>query len=178
MESKAKLLGHPIHPMLITFPIGLLTTSVIFDVIGLLVNQNNAGNWHNIAFYMIGAGLIGGLAAAIFGFVDWLGIPHGTRARSIGAVHGLGNLVVVVLFGLSFFMRANDSAAPGPLAVILSFAGILLATFTAWLGGELVDRLGVGVDRGAHLAAPNSLSGRPATENAHTHSVNVNQSGD
>src|SRR5690242_289843 len=133
MESKAKLLGHPIHPMLIAFPIGLLTTSVIFDVIGLLVAQNNAATWHNIAYYMIGAGLIGGLAAAIFGYVDWQGIPSGTRASSIATVHGLGNVVVVVLFGLSFFMRANNPAAPEPLAVILSFAGILLATFTAWL---------------------------------------------
>src|SRR5258705_10959842 len=154
MESKAKLLGHPIHPMLITFPIGLLTTSVIFDVIGLLVNQNNTANWHNIAYYMIGAGLLGGLAAAIFGVVDWLGIPGGTRAKNIGAVHGLGNVVMIALFGLSFFLRSSDPAAPEPLAVILSFAGILLATFTAWLGGEMVNRLAVGVDRGAHLDFP------------------------
>ena len=81
MESKAKLFGHPVHPMLIVFPLGLLMMSVIFDVIGLVGGN---GHWRESAFWMIGAGVIGGLIAAV----------------------------------------------PG------------------WLGGELVDRLGVGVDRG------------------------------
>jgi uncharacterized membrane protein len=167
MESKAKLLGHAIHPMLVTFPIGLLTTAVIFDIIGLIFNRDNAANWHNIAYYMIAAGLVGGIAAAIFGWIDWMAIPDGTRAKRIGLVHGLGNVMVIVLYGLSWLMRISNPLAPEGLAIVLSFAGVLLATFTAWLGGELVDRLAVGVDRGAHLNSPNSLSGRPASENAH-----------
>src|SRR5689334_10121778 len=147
MESKVKLLGHPIHPMLIVFPLGLLATSFIFDIL-YLVTQT--AQWTLIAFYMMGAGIIGGLAAAIFGFLDWLAIPTGTRARQIGLLHGLGNLVIVVLFIVNWVMRRDDPSAPENTGIILSFIGIALALLTGWLGGELVDRLGVGVDRGAH----------------------------
>jgi uncharacterized membrane protein len=163
MESKAKLLGHPIHQMLIVFPLGLLSTAVIFDIITMLTNDTK---WSGIAFYLIAAGVIGGLAAAIFGFVDWLAIPGGTRAKSVGMLHGVGNIVVTVLFAISWIIRAGaaDPAAPDSMAYFLSFAAFILTAFTAWLGGELVDRLGVGVDEGAHLNAPNSLSGRPASE--------------
>jgi uncharacterized membrane protein len=93
MTSKAKLFGHPIHPMLVVFPLGLLATSLIFDVIYLATKD---AKWTNMAFYLIGAGVIGGLLAAVFGLIDWLAIPNGTRAKMIGTWHGLGNVVVVV----------------------------------------------------------------------------------
>jgi len=161
MESKAKLFGHPIHQMLIVFPLGLLATSFIFDIIHLLTNN---GQWAITAFYVIAAGIVGGLIAAVFGFIDWLGIPGDTRAKNIGLIHGLGNVVIVLLFIGSWLMRRDAPEAPSSTALILSAIGIIMALFTGWLGGELVDRLGVGVDRGAHVNAPSSLSGRPATE--------------
>jgi len=163
MESKAKFFGHPIHPMLIVFPLGLLATSFIFDII-YLVSHN--AQWASTAYYMIAAGIIGGLLAALFGLIDWLAIPGGTRAKKIGLLHGVGNVVVTGLFIVSWLMRRDDPGAPENTAIIISFLGIALATFTGWLGGELVDRLAVGVDRGAHLNAPNSLSGRPAADNS------------
>jgi uncharacterized membrane protein len=164
MESKAKFLGHPLHQMLIVFPLGLLATAVIFDVLTLLTRDPK---WTQMAYYMIGAGLIGGLVAAIFGFIDWLAIPAKTRAKRIGSFHGLGNAAVMVIFALSWLLRSTPDAVgnPGIMAYVLSFLGFGLAAFTGWLGGELVDRLSVGVDRGAHLNSPNSLSGRPASEN-------------
>jgi uncharacterized membrane protein len=109
---------------------------------------------------MIAAGVVTGLLAAPFGFIDWLGIPAGTRAKRIGAVHGIGNVVVVVLFALSWLMRGDAPRNPGALALALSFAAGALALFTGWLGGELVDRLAVGVDEGAHVDAPSSLTTR------------------
>src|ERR1041384_6352411 len=78
MQSKARFLGHPIHQMLVVFPLGLLATAVIFDLITL---GSGAPQWSRAAFYMIGAGIIGGLAAAIFGLIDWLAIPSDTRAK-------------------------------------------------------------------------------------------------
>jgi uncharacterized membrane protein len=69
----------------------------------------------------------------------------------------------VVLFIISWFMRRPNPAAPGMTAMMLGWIGIVIALFAGWLGGELVYRLNVGVDRGANLDAPNSLSGRPAT---------------
>jgi uncharacterized membrane protein len=160
MESKVKLAGHPVHQMLIVFPLGLLATAVVFDVIFLIANNSD---WTKAAYYMIGAGVVTGLAAAVPGTVDFLAIPRGTRAWRIGLVHGIGNVVVVTMFALSWYMRRENPATPPTEAVVAGMIGAGLAVFTGWLGGELVDRLGVGVDDGAHLNAPSSLTGAPAT---------------
>jgi uncharacterized membrane protein len=161
MESKAKLLGHPIHPMLIVFPLGLLATAVIFDIIGL---TRDAPYLFNAAYWMIEAGLIGGLISAVFGSIDWLAIPMGTRAKTIGLWHGVGNVIVILLFAISWWLRRPTPDNPSGGALGFSFVAVVIALGTAWLGGELVDRLGVGVDHGANMNAPNSLSKRPASE--------------
>jgi uncharacterized membrane protein len=145
--------------MLIVFPLGLLGMAVIFDIIYLVSNNSR---WTEVAYYNIGAGIITGLLAAVFGFIDWLAIPQGTRAKRIGLVHGLGNVVVVALFALSWVLRRPIPAAPPTGAVVAGLVGLILALITGWLGGELVDRLGVGVDNGANLDAPSSLSHRQA----------------
>lgn len=161
MKAKARLFGHPIHQMLIVFPLGLLGTSLVFDIIHLV---SDGEQWAVIAYWMIAAGIVSGLVAAVFGLIDWLAIPQNTRAKRIGAVHGLGNVVVVALFALSWLLRREAPGAPDGLDIGLSAAGVVLSMVTGWLGGELVDRLGVGVDEGAHVDAPSSLSGRPASE--------------
>jgi uncharacterized membrane protein len=167
MESRAKLLGHPIHQMLIVFPLGLLATAVIFDVMAYFTG---AGRWTEIAFYMIGAGIIGGLIAAVFGTADFLAIPAGTRAKRIGAIHGVGNVFVVLLFSGSWLLRWENPSDPSVLAYLCSYAGAGLALATGWLGGELVDRLGVGVDDGANLNAPSSLT---SSSNRQPHGANL-----
>lgn len=159
MESKVKFAGHPVHPMLVAFPLGLLGTAEIFDIIYLI--SGNTG-WAVAAYYMIGAGVVGGLAAALFGWIDWLGIPAGTRARRIGLWHGAGNMVVVMLFVLSWLLRGGHPAEPPTGAIVAGLSGVGLMLLTAWLGGELVFRLAVGVDGGAHLDSPSSLSELPA----------------
>jgi uncharacterized membrane protein len=161
MESKAKLFGHPIHPMLIPFPIGLLGTAVAFDLIDAADGSDGFGR---AADYMIAAGIVTGLLAALFGAIDWLAIPSGTRAKRIGVAHGLGNVAVVAAFTVAWLLRRDEPADPPAAALVLQVVGLLGALVTGWLGGELVDRLGVGVDPGAHLDAPSSLSGRPAQE--------------
>jgi uncharacterized membrane protein len=159
MESRVKFAGHPVHPMLIVFPLGLLATAVIFDII-YLVSGNT--QWTVVAYYMIGAGVIGGLGAAVFGWLDWIGIPGGTRAKRIGLWHGIGNVAVLALFAVSWVLRRDNPEAPPTGAIVAGLIGVMLAAITSWLGGELVDRLGVGVDDGAHLDAPSSLSELPA----------------
>ena len=144
MESRARLFGHPIHPILIPFPLGLLTTSVAFDVVYLLTGD---GKWSGISFWMIAAGVIGGLGAAVFGLIDWLAIPSGTRAKSVGLWHGAANVVVVALFSVSWLLRLGAPGEPGIVPIVLSLVG-------------------VGVAEGAHLNAPSSLSGRPASEDS------------
>jgi uncharacterized membrane protein len=160
MESKVKLLGHPIHPMLIVLPLGLLSAAVVFDVVYLVTNDQV---FSNIAYWNMALGIVGGLLAAVFGLLDWLNIPGGTRAKRIGLLHGGGNVVVVTLFAISWLMRLNAAGyEPSGLAYVFSFAGLALAAVTGWLGGELVDRLGVGVDDGANVDASSSLTGEPA----------------
>ena len=157
MESRAKALGHAIHPMLIPFPLGLLATAVVFDIVYLITDRPG---FAVAAAYMIGAGIIGALLAAPFGWIDWFKIPSGTRAKSIGLLHGLGNIVVVVLFAVSWLLRAGAGWEPTVWALVCSFAAVVLAVAAAWMGGELVERLGVGVDEGAGVDAPSSLSHR------------------
>lgn len=159
MESRTKLFGHPVHPMLIVFPLGLLGAAVVFDVIRMATGN---GYWSEIAFWMIAGGIVTGLIAAPFGAIDWLAIPSGTRASRIGALHGVGNVVVLMLFALSWWMRRDVPGMPGVVALVVSFLGFFLALATGWLGGELVDRLGIGVDDGAHVDAPSSLTHRRA----------------
>jgi uncharacterized membrane protein len=156
MESKIKLFGHPVHPMLIVYPIGLFSIAVIFDILYLIFGNTALPT---VSFYIIVAGVIGGLLAAIFGFIDWLALPNNSRAKKIGGWHGLGNFVIVVLFAVSWFLRRGDAnLIPNGLALLLSFVGVGMALITAWIGGELVYHLGVGVDRGANVNAPSSLS--------------------
>ena len=157
MESRAKLLGHPIHQMLIVFPLGLLATAVIIDVIYFV---SGALLFAELSYYLVIAGLIGGVVAAPFGLIDWRAIPRNTRAKRIGALHGGGNVVVLLLFLASALLRASLPAAPPVAAYVCSFGGAALALVTAWLGGELVDRLGIGVSDGAHADASSSLRHR------------------
>jgi uncharacterized membrane protein len=159
VESRARVAGHPVHPMLIAFPLGLLVTAVIFDLIGLVSRDSR---WAEVAYYLIGAGVVGGLAAAVPGWIDWFAIPARTRAKRIGLIHGLGNVVVLVLFVASWLLRRDNPAVPPTEAVVAALLGVAGVSITGWLGGELVGRLGVGVDDGAHLDAPSSLSAIPA----------------
>lgn len=160
MEARVKVAGHPVHQMLIVFPLGLLTTALIFDVIHLITGSATASL---VSYWMIAAGVIGGLCAAVFGLADWWGIPPNTRAYRLGLLHGIGNVCVVTLFAISWFLRRPDPGNPSVLALVLMVLGAGLSLVTGWLGGELVDRLGVGVDDGANLNAPSSLSNRPAS---------------
>jgi uncharacterized membrane protein len=161
MEARAKVMGHAVHQMLIVYPLGLFSTAVIFDVIHLIAG---GATWSIVSYWMIAAGIIGGLCAAVFGTIDWSKIPSGTRANRLGVLHGVGNVIVVALFAVSWWLRRPDPGNPSVVAISVMVVGAALSLVTGWLGGELVDRLGVGVDDGAHLDAPSSLSKRPTRE--------------
>jgi uncharacterized membrane protein len=140
--------------MLIVFPLGLLATAIAFDI-AFLSTQNP--RWADVSFWMVSCGLIGGAAAAVFGIIDWRAIPAGTRAYRIGIFHGLGNAMVMLLFFVSWLAR-YDRPDVTIGAFVLALCGVSLALVTGWLGGELVDRLGVGVDQTHDLNAPSSLT--------------------
>jgi uncharacterized membrane protein len=169
MESRAKLLGHPIHPMLIVLPLGLFIGAVVFDALYL---WRGNPTFAAVAYWNIAGGIIGGLLAAIFGLIDWWAIPAGTRAKRIGLLHGGSNVVVVLLFAFVWWTRSGTvDATPSTNLFLIEVVALLLGSVAGWLGGELVDRLGVGVDDGAHLDAPSSLSGRPARARVSNHAT-------
>ena len=158
MYSKIKSMGHPVHLMLVNFPLGLLVTAAVFDIIHLITGN---GYWSGIAFWMIAAGGVSGLLAAMTGLIDWTGIPTDTRARRVGVIHGVGNALVLVLFIVSWLLRLNAPEHPSILAYILSFLGAGLLFATGWLGGELTGRYGVGIEEGANVDAPYTIPGLP-----------------
>jgi uncharacterized membrane protein len=160
MESRVKFLGHPVHPMLIVLPLGLFIAAVVFDAVYLWRGE---GTLATVGYWNMAGGIIGGLLAAVFGLLDWLAIPSGTRAKRIGLLHGATNVVVVAMFAAVWVMRSRmPDPAPTTNTFIIEATALVLGAIAGWLGGELVDRLGVGVDDGASLDAPSSLSGRPA----------------
>lgn len=157
--------------MLVPLPFGLLAMAAIFDVI-YLVSGNPT--MLIVSYWMIAAGVIGGVVAAPFGLIDYLAIPSRTRAKSVGLVHGIGNVFVLLFYTTSWLLRygSPDPSTPSVhypsiAALILSFAGFAVAGITGWLGGELVSRLRVGVDEGAHVDASSSLLGHAAVRRTH-----------
>jgi uncharacterized membrane protein len=161
VTSRARFLGHPIHQVLVVIPLGMFIAAVVFDA--LYFWRGNT-TFATISYYNIAGGILGGLLAAVFGLIDWLAIPHGTRAKRIGLFHGAINVTMVMLFAAAWMARsALPDLAPTTFVLGVEVTAIVLAMVAGWLGGELVNRLGVGVDDGANLNAPNSLSGRPAS---------------
>ncbi|HEX5543778.1 MAG TPA: DUF2231 domain-containing protein [Micromonospora sp.] len=165
MESRIKVLGHPLHPMLVMFPLALLVTAVIFDAIDFAGGPSFLGE---VAYWNMLVGLIGGVLAASAGLVDLLAIPPGTRAKRVGLTHALVNSSMLLLFAGVWLVRLNaDQRGAGAALFTIEVVAVAGAGLGAWLGGELVDRLGVGVDPEADLNAPSSLRSRTANRLGH-----------
>jgi uncharacterized membrane protein len=150
-----KFLGHPLHQLLIVFPVGLLLTAVAFELIAL---WNGSSELWTVSYWLILAGLVSGLVAAIFGFLDWRHIPSSTRANRIGIYHAAGNVLVLTVFALSWWLRGEPAEAASSWSLGLALIGAGLLGLTGWLGAELIVRLGVGVDQDANVNASNSLA--------------------
>src|SRR3712207_9164641 len=111
MESRLKVAGHPIHPMLVMFPLGLLVTAVIFDAADLLGGPAMLGE---VAYWNIAGALIGGVLAAAAGLVGLVAIPTGTRAKRVAVLHGLVNMGVILLFAVIWMVRmGSETRAAG-----------------------------------------------------------------
>ena len=161
MAGKASIGGHPIHPMLIPFPIGLLVFSLIADLIYLW-----RGNliWRDyIAFYTLLGGIIGGAAAAIPGLIDWASLTN-PAAVKIANWHARVNIFTLLVFVGSFYLRTTSGAAWFPnlpnLPFMLSILGAIGLSVAGWLGGELVFRHRVGVNSSASDTAANDQERR------------------
>jgi uncharacterized membrane protein len=134
--------GHPIHPILVTIPIGTWTASLIFDIAALA--RDDGAAFAQGSHWLIGIGILGALLAAIWGSIDLSGIPRGTTAYRTGLTHMSLNLAVVALYVVNYFVRGDDTTV-GTLPLILSIVGIVLLGAAGFLGGKLAYRFGVRV---------------------------------
>lgn len=142
MESHAKLLGHAAHPALVAFPIGLLLSALGFDVLHTATGDKK---WAQLAYWNMIAGCLSGWASMLPGAVDWWFLPKGSRARRVATIHALAADAGINLFFFSWLLRRSDPANPPPKALGLALLGGLVISAAGWLGGELVQRLGVSV---------------------------------
>jgi uncharacterized membrane protein len=154
MASPASIAGHPIHPMLIPFPLALWFFSLVADLIYLWSGNLVWRDW--IAFYALLGGIVGAVLAAVFGIIDWLSIRD-REVKRTADWHARLNVIALLVFAASFYLRtAGGSQMVGgshTVPFVLSVVGVILITISGWLGGELVFRHGVAVDARAGAGA-------------------------
>jgi nitrite reductase/ring-hydroxylating ferredoxin subunit/uncharacterized membrane protein len=145
MRSKASIQSHPIHPMLVGFPIALWVTGFIFDLLG--TRGSNAGLWA-AGFYCVLAGCVMAVLAATAGVIDFLyTVPPESSAKNRGLLHGSLNSLVLLLFIYVAYRLGSPAAAPDGATLLLMGIGVVILAFSGWLGGTLVYRNQIGIDR-------------------------------
>lgn len=145
MRSTAQIKSHPVHPILVAFPIGLWVGSFIFDLAGTAIDSNPL---RYASFYCLIGGCVGAALAAVAGVLDLFGsIPPNSSARTRGYIHGGLNTAILLLFIFLAWRRGSPYELPDSVSLWLAFLGIIGLTVTGWLGGTLVYRNQIGVDR-------------------------------
>ena len=142
MRTPASIAGHPIHPMLIVFPVGLLIFSLICDLIS--TRSADPATWALVAFYTMVGGFIGALVAAVPGLIDLLSLAD-KAIKKTAITHMSINLVAVALYAVNIWLRASATTNTGT-PLLLSVVGVALLAVSGWLGGKMVHEHGVGVD--------------------------------
>jgi uncharacterized membrane protein len=137
-QSTAKILGHPLHPMLVPFPIAFFVGALACDLVGTADPF-----WFRASEYLLAAGVIMALLAAVMGFTDVLGDAR-IRALGIAWMHFGGNLIVVLLEAINWYRRHSSGMADST-GTTLSVLAVLLMIVTGWLGWEMVYRRRVGI---------------------------------
>ena len=135
MASKASIAGHPVHPMLVAFPISLWVTSFVLDVIFYFIRNPSLVL---ISKVMIACGLIGGLAAAVPGIIDWLAIKN-QEVKRIADWHARLNIIAIIVFAIDLYFRMKLGAHwvnySLKIPFLLSLLGNVLIGISGWLGG-------------------------------------------
>lgn len=147
MASPASIGGHPIHPMIIPFPIALWVFSFIADLVYLWRGNPVWKDW--IAFYALLGGTIMAVVAAVPGLIDWLSLKD-PKVVKIANWHARLNVIALLIFAGSFYLRTTSGAdlvgGSHTVPFVLSVVGVILITISGWLGGEMVFKHGVAVE--------------------------------
>lgn len=132
MQGKAVIGNHPIHPMLVALPIGFFVGAAVSDIISI---WGNPAFWPVMSRWLIAFGVIGALLAALFGFIDYFTAPMSNVTKRTATTHMGLNLIVVVIYAASFFVRLNAPTAT--LGYIFSFLGLGILAVSGWYGGAI-----------------------------------------
>jgi uncharacterized membrane protein len=144
MKTPTTLKHHPLHPILVEFPIALWVFALAADI---AFHAGASDVWRSIALYSMGAGIVGAVVAAVPGLVDLLSLNDPTQKR-IGIYHAVLMVVTLILFAINWVWRLNaDPMAAGPL--VLSIIGVAVLLVGGWLGADLVHEYGVTVEESA-----------------------------
>jgi uncharacterized membrane protein len=139
--------GHPFHPIFVTIPIGAWVSSLVFDIATKVKDGGDQGLAHG-SYWLIGIGIIGALAAALFGLMDLSRLRRGTEALRMGLLHMTLNLAVVAAFVVDFFWR-HESSYEQPTVktgqLVLSAVALAVLSLSGWIGGMLSYKYGVRV---------------------------------
>jgi uncharacterized membrane protein len=133
MQGKATIADHPIHAMLVGFPIGFFGAVLVSDIISI---WGNHVFWPTVATYLIAFGVIGALVAAVFGFTDYFTAPMSAAVKRTATTHMILNLIVVALEIAAFFVRLGNPTSV--LGYVLTYVGIGTLLASGWYGGHLV----------------------------------------
>lgn len=150
MRTPANIAGHPIHPMLVTIPIGLWVFSLVCDLVAL--RSAEPATWNVVALYAMVGGIVGALVAALPGLVDMLSLRDGA-IRKTALVHMAINLTVVALYAVNAWLRSGQEATSGGTPFVLSLVAVAMLAVSGWLGGKMVYLAGVGVSAPAPAPA-------------------------
>jgi nitrite reductase/ring-hydroxylating ferredoxin subunit/uncharacterized membrane protein len=142
MRSRVSIQSHPLHPILVSLPIGLWIAALVFEVVG----RDSPDLWA-AAFYSVIGGCVGAALAAVPGFLDWLTVvPPNSSAKQRGLVHGGLNALNLLLFIYIAYRLGSPDARPDGVTVFLMVAGVIVLGIAGWLGGTLVYRNQIGID--------------------------------
>lgn len=143
MKSRAHIKGHPLHPILVSFPIAFYTGTLLFDILAKTYSPEFLFNAYNLEI----AALVSAALAAIPGIIDYIyTVPPKSTAKQRGAKHALTNVAVMILFGVALIYRAKNEVPNLNILIALEGAGEILLLFAGWMGGTLVFRNQIGVD--------------------------------
>ena len=146
MYSKIKVAGHPVHPMLVGFPVAFYTAALVCYIV---YSNNGDPFWFKVALLANVAGVVMAAVAALPGLIDWLNIPSNVKAKKVGRSHMICNVLALISFGAAAFFECgkwNDAAPTLGPAIPLSVVGFVLTLVAGFLGWTMVQKHHVGVD--------------------------------
>jgi uncharacterized membrane protein len=137
--SNFAILKHPLHPMMVSLPIGLFIAAFVCDIVYLATDRDTT--WYDAATWASGAGVVTALAAALPGLGDYLTLRMSEAAHRVATAHLIANLTLVAIFATAFGLMLNDGATSGSgltAAIALHVVGLGVLVVSGWLGGELI----------------------------------------